>query len=336
MNRLALADRFIQAQLEKRPDIIGAWVGGSTARGEETESSDIDVSLVIAGDTGQRLGARAGVDGWQEGIYFDAGYRSGSDFADLETVMQNPFSATHMNHALLRYDPTGHFTRLQEEVRAVYMQPHWLAKRLHYWLAVARTHVASFQTAIATDDLLRLGDHAAWATFAFISLPLLRRGITPSSSRGLIQLGTVASEIQAQIYAFEGSRTLNTASVLVLEPMLREWLALVDRTKHGHLGDYFVHKALWLAQQGYPQAAFHVMLGVSGPVAEDCRQDAAKAALATELAQRWLPAIGWTGPAVLAEKVALAQLLLQEMERLAADLPVSLDREVSHIDSTDC
>jgi hypothetical protein len=323
MNRLALADRFIQAQLEKRPDIIGAWVGGSTARGEETESSDIDVSLVIAGDTGQRLGARAGVDGWQEGIYFDAGYRSGSDFADLETVMQNPFSATHMNHALLRYDPTGHFTRLQEEVRAVYMQPPWLAKRLNYWLAVARTHVAGFQEAIATDNLLSLGEHARWATAAFVSLPLLRMGMTPSSTRCLIQLGTVAPELQAQLYAFIGANVWTTASVLALEPLQREWLALAERTKHGHLLDYVVHKARWLAHHGEPPSAFACMFAVSAMIAWDCREDAAKAAQATALTQRWQAAIHWTGPAVLAAKVALAQSLLQEMETLAADIPAS-------------
>jgi hypothetical protein len=324
VNRLALADRFIQVQLEKRADIIGAWLGGSTARGEATESSDIDVTLVISGDGGQRFGARAGVDGWQDGIYFDAGYVSASDYADLETVMQNPFAATHMNHALLRYDPTGHFAELQQAVRAVYMQPDWLEKRLHYWLEVARTHVAGFQEAVATRDLLRLSEHAVWAGFAFMSLPLLRMGITPSSTRGLIQLGTVAPEIQVQIYTFEGSSALDAAAVLALEPLLQEWMTMIDRTKHGQLGDYFVHKALWLAQHGYPQAAFHCMFVTTGSISGDCREDATKVAQATELAQRWLPAIHWTGPEVLAEKAALAQSLLQQMETLAADSPESL------------
>jgi hypothetical protein len=323
VNRLELADRLIQAQLEKRADVIGAWVGGSTARGEATESSDIDVALVIAGDSGQSLGARDGVDGWQDGIYYDAGYRSGSDFADLETVMQNAFSATHMNDGLLRYDPTGHFTDLQQAVRAVYMQPPWLAKRLHYWLEVARTHVAGLQEAIATDDLLSLDVHAGWAAFAFFSLPLLRLGITPSSSRGLIQLGTVAPELQAQIYAFEGSSTLNAASVLALEPLVREWLPLADREKQGHLLDYFVHKALWLAQHGEPQGAFGCMFGVSALIAGDCRTDEAKAAQATALVQRWLTAIHWAGQPVLEAKVALAQSLLKQMETLVIDLPVS-------------
>lgn len=322
-NRLELADRFVQAQLAKRSDIIGAWVGGSTARGEATEGSDIDIALVIAGESGQSFGAREGVDGWQDGIYYDAVYLSASDFADLETVMQNAFWATHMNDGLLRYDPTGHFVQLQQAVRAVYMQPPWLAKRLHYWLEVARTYVAGLQEAIATDNALSLGVDAGWAAFAFFSLPLLRMGITPSSTRGLLQLGTIAPEIQAQIYEFEGSSTLNAASVLALEPLVREWLALVDREKQGYLLDYFVHKALWLAHQGQPQVAFSCMFVLSTIIGDDCRQDAAKVAQATALARRWLAAIHWAGRPVLEAKVALAQALLMQMETLATDLPVS-------------
>lgn len=322
-NRLALADRFIQTQLAKRPDIIAAWVAGSTARGEDTESSDIDVALVIAGDGGQRFGARDGVDGWHDGIYYDAGYLAASEFANLETVMPNPFWATHMNHALIRYDPTGHFTQLQQAVRAVYMQPPWLAKRLHYWLDIARTNVTALQEAIAKTDPLGISEHAAWTRFAFIALPLLHRGITPSSSRGLIQLGTVAPAIQAQIYAFDGSSTMNAEDVLALEPLLHEWMTFIDGPKYGYLGDYFVHKAAWLARHGYPQAALHCMVGTSGTIAGDCRADATKSAQATDLAQRWLTAIDWTGPAVLATKVALAQSLLAEMERLVAELPLS-------------
>lgn len=318
-NRLELADRFVQAQLAKRSDIIGAWVGGSTARGEATEGSDIDIALVIAGESGQSFGARDGVDGWQDGIYYDAVYLSASDFADLETVMQNAFWATHMNDGLLRYDPTGHFTQLQQAVRAVYMQPPWLAKRLYYWLEVARIHVTGLQEAIATDNPLRISEHAGWATFAFFSLPLLCRGITPSSTRGLIQLGTVAPGFQAQIYAFYCPGMLNTASVLALEPLVREWLTLVDRAKWGQLFDYSVHKALWLAHQGEPQAAFYAM-DIGGTIGADCQTDEAKAAQATALAQRWLAAIHWTGQPVLAAKVVSAQLLLEQMETLVIDL----------------
>lgn len=320
VNRLALAQRFIEAQLAKRTDIVGAWVCGSTARGEDTEASDIDVALVIAGDSGQSIGARDGVDGWQDGLYYDAGYLSASDFADFATVMQNPMWATHMNHALLHYDPTGHFAQLQQAVRAAFMQPQWVAKRLHYWLEIARAQVSGLPTAIAAGDPLAICQSQGWIPMTLVAIPLLHAGIAPSSTRSLVQLSTISPSLRAQICAFEGSPTLSAEDVLALDLLLGEWMALVDTAKYGHLGDYFAKKALWLARQGLPQEALHCLLLITGAVAGDCRQDPAKMAAATALATRWLHALDWEGQPALAAKEALALSLLNEMESLAANV----------------
>ncbi len=48
-NRIELAKRFLQAQQNLRADIVGAWIGGSTARGEDTESSDVDLIMLASG-----------------------------------------------------------------------------------------------------------------------------------------------------------------------------------------------------------------------------------------------------------------------------------------------
>ena len=45
VNRLEMAKLFVQEQLEKRDDIVGAFVVGSVARGEDTEASDIDLRI---------------------------------------------------------------------------------------------------------------------------------------------------------------------------------------------------------------------------------------------------------------------------------------------------
>ena len=50
VDRIEIAKKFIQEQLQKRDDIIGALVVGSVARGEETELSDIDLDLIVEGD----------------------------------------------------------------------------------------------------------------------------------------------------------------------------------------------------------------------------------------------------------------------------------------------
>ena len=128
-DRVEMAKRFIQEQLQKRDDIIGALVMGSVARGEETEHSDIDLVLIVEGGEGKGYG-RGGIDTWQDGVYIEAKLRPKESYDDLEKVLLNPFTATNMNDALILYDPSGFLTRIQEEVRAVFMEPKWLDVRV--------------------------------------------------------------------------------------------------------------------------------------------------------------------------------------------------------------
>ena len=319
INRRELAQRFIQAQLEKRTDIMAAWVAGSVARGEDTESSDIDIVLVSAGEGGASEVSRGGIDAWLDGIYIEAGLASETEYIDLEAILQHPVKATHLNDALLLYDPSGRFTELQRAVRAVFMQPQWLAKRLTYWLAEARTHVANLQQAIATDEPLAICQYPGLITYALITVPLLRVGITPSSSRSLLQLGAVSASLQARIVEFEGTSTMNSEAVLALEPLFREWMALVDPGQWGSLGEYFARKTVWMARHGFAQAAVHAMWPPVSGTAQACAQDKTKMGQATALAARWLRAVHWDGPQVLPAKRDMTIALLNKMETLVMD-----------------
>ena len=132
-DRVEMARKFVREQLQKRGDIIGAFVGGSVARGEETEHSDIDLALIVEGGEGKGYG-RGGTDTWQDGVYVEAGFVPKERYDDLEKVLLNPITATHMNDALILYDPSGFLTRMQQEVRAVFMEPRWLDVRVQHWM----------------------------------------------------------------------------------------------------------------------------------------------------------------------------------------------------------
>jgi predicted nucleotidyltransferase len=142
MDLIEIARRYLEELLGQRQDIVAAWLGGSVARGQETAQSDIDLYLMVAG-TGDLN--RAGLDTWREGVYIEAALVSQQEYADPETVLNDPFKATHMNDALILYDPTGFVTHLQDAVRPVYMQPQWLGKRLAFWLENMDTSLARFR-----------------------------------------------------------------------------------------------------------------------------------------------------------------------------------------------
>ena len=269
VDRMALARKYVQLQRQKRDDIIAAWVGGSVARGEETESSDIDLILMVAGDAGgQDFGSRGATDTWQDGVYIEATLASQSSYADLEEVLTDPFRVTDINYARILYDPTGVCTQLQQQVQAVFMEPQWLGKRLHFWVELAREQVTALRGAVAKSEWLGICYPAGWFSCAYVSVPVLRAGIAPSSTRGLAQLGALSEQSKRRLSAFEGSEQLSSEDVQALEPILTEWLPSSDRPTWGQLPEYFIKKALWFSQQGLTQEALHVMWLMVGGNAE--------------------------------------------------------------------
>jgi hypothetical protein len=317
MNRIEIARQYVEELLGQRQDIIAVWIGGSVARGEETELSDIDLQLMVAGSGDMN---RAGLDTWREGIYIEAGLVFQQEYADLDMVLNNPFKATHMNDALILYDPTGFLTHLQNAVRPVYIQPQWLGKRLTFWLDNSRTSLAQFRAAVSAADPLRLCAAVGMFTFGCSSIPLLRAGITPSSSRGLLLLGPVDPQLKAQLAAFEGSAHMTASDVLALEPLLQEMIPFCDAS-FGQLPIYFTKKTLWMAQQGQYQEALHAMWLLMWGAAEGClqRADPAERATGSNWAQRWLQQTHFAGAEMLAAKLHSAERLFYQVEGLVEE-----------------
>jgi hypothetical protein len=239
--------------------------------------------------------------------------------------LQDPFKATHLNNALILYDANGHFTQLQQAVRAAFMEPQWLGPRLQYWLNQARPQVSGLQEAVVSGDALVVCQYPGMMTFALASIPLLRLGITPSSSRNLVQLGAISRELKERICMFEGSSMMSAEEVLALSPLFFEWVALADVSKWGYLPDYFAKKAVWMAQHALHQEAIHAFWLTVSVISGECRLSEDKAVKALALAQSWLQGVNWVGEEMFATKATLAYSLLTEIEMLAADLSASAE-----------
>lgn len=325
-NRLELAQQFVQEKLQQRTDIIAAWVGGSTARGEDTVSSDIDLVLLVSGEIEESLG-RGDVDAWRDGVYIEAGFISQKEYSDLEMIMHDPFKSTHMNDALILYDPTGFVTQMQQAVRPLFMELQWLSKRLEFWVDIGHTQYGKLREACTMADPLAICAAMVWLIFSGVSVPLLRVGKTPSSSRGLLQLGSVSHTLYTQLCELEGSVSMKADDTVALQPLLLESLPLIDRKVWGDLPAYFTKKSEWLIRQGYISEAIHAMWMVIGLIPMNLSQtdDPTVKAKAVRITSNWLQQMGWTGQAVLATKVRLAETLVAEIEKEAANLPPSAD-----------
>lgn len=325
IDRVELARQFVQEKLQQRPDIVAAWVGGSLARGEDTESSDIDLVLLVPGDSAEGL-SRGEVDTWREGIYIEAGFVPQNEYNELATVLHDPFKATHINDALILYDPTGFVTQMQQVVRPLFMAPQSLSKRLTFWVESGHTHCGKLREACTMADPTAICGAMLWIVFSVVSVPLLRVGKTPSSSRGLLQLGAVSRPLYDQLCVLEGSSLLTATDVLALQPLLADTLPLIDGKIWGDLPTYFIKKSLWLTQQGYVREAVHAMWMLMGAMAMSLAQpiNPEVKAQATRVTTTWLHQMGWTDQASLSAKVELAETLVAAIAKEAADLPSSL------------
>jgi predicted nucleotidyltransferase len=321
-NRIELAKKFIQEQIRKRDDIIGAIVTGSVSRGEAVESSDLDMLIIVSGNVEGNKGG--GVDTWKEGVYIDAKIVLGGDFADIEEVLQNPFRATQINDGLILYDPTGFFSQIQKEVRLNFMAPKWVRMRVQFWLKSARKHMSGLQESVEVRDPLGICEHVGGILWAFTSVPLLRLGITPGNASSLVRLGETSGKLKERICEWEGSSKMNVDDILGFLSLILEGVSFMDSSRWGILPtEHVVNKIKWMASNDLPREAFHVLWIGMGVLAQEWRksEDAWIKSKGSELTQRWLENIGWGEKVVLKEKIRMAEAILKEIEELADNLP---------------
>jgi predicted nucleotidyltransferase len=314
INRLEIVTHYIEEQRQTRQGVVGAFVVGSVSRSEDGESSDIDVALLV--DDSGVLPKLGETGAWRDGIYLDLFVAPQTDYNNLEKVLLNPFATTHLNDALILYDPDGVFTSIQQEVRAVYMQPEILRRRLQYFLDWVRKGDLELQAAVVADDPIAICRCVGNLLFGFFSLALLKAGITPSTSRGFIQLGAVDANLTSRLVEFAGGYGLDRVAVEALISLSQAILETDEKAQP--LAAYFVKKAMWMAQNGFLQEAFLPLWHPVTFAAEDCLENPSLGVQVTPLAQQWLAATGWQGQAALAAKLQSAQGMVEQAEVMVA------------------
>jgi len=315
VDRIEIAKKFIQEQIRKRDDLVGVIVVGSVSRGEEVDPSDIDISLIVEGNVEGH--PQGGVDTWQAGVYIDAKTVFRQDYEDLEQVLQNPFRATQINDGLILHDPTGFFTRMQKELRVVFMEPKWVDMRVQFWLERIRKNMSGLQESVEVRDPFGICESVEEILWGFTSVPLLRLGITPTSLRGLVRLGKTSDKLKERICEWEGSSTMNADEVLALLSLVLGGASFMDASRWGILStEYVVKKIEWMAKNDQHREALHVLWIGMGVHAAGWRkrEEAWIKSKGSELAQRWLESVGWDGQAALEGKLQTAKALLKEIE----------------------
>ncbi|MFQ5795445.1 MAG: nucleotidyltransferase domain-containing protein [Candidatus Bipolaricaulia bacterium] len=197
-DHIEIAKKFVQEQLQKRDDLVGALLVGSVAKGEETEFSDIDLRLIVE-RVQEDLAKRVGIDAWREGVYIDAFPVPRKIYTDIEKILEHPIRANDLNTGLILYDPTGVLAQTQKETQAKFMAPKWLAVRVKFLIEPLPQHIFDLQEAIGAKDHLKICFHTGRIVMGFALIPLIQNGIAPSSTRHMIQLGELSGASRNRI-----------------------------------------------------------------------------------------------------------------------------------------
>ena len=319
IDHLTMAREFLDEQLSKRNDIVAAYVYGSVARGEASESSDIDLAIVIDGESdSEKRGS--GVDGWRDGTYIEASLSSRQSHEDPEEILRHPYRAVLMYDAVIIHDPTGFLTAIHQKVRAAFMEKKWLHVRVEHWLDSARKALPRFSTAIESGDGLRICAFYFPVMTAFFSVPLLMARENPSTARLLTQLGEIRPDLRDRLCELQGSDGLEADDLRALLPLMKSIL-LLNPDRHGQAGEYWLKKLDWMIEHDLYGEAVKTMwlVGVSAVMSSvENNEDSSVCSAGADLSNRWLRAVNWEGADVLQHKLETVRSLMVEMEGLAA------------------
>ena len=311
-NHLAVAKAFVQELHQAQHNIVAILLTGSVARQQTASFSDIDL-VVIVPDNEENQSDHSGST-WRDDIYIDVAFRPQSAFTNLEQVLGNPITATAIAYGMILYDPTGFLTGLQAQVQAQYMQPCWLQARVQSVARHVQSRLDTLRAAVTSHDTLKISTYAGRFVFGVALVPLLQRGIAPSSTRHLVQLSEFAPELAARISALEGLADMTTrAEVESAYDIFAQLTTLGDTSRWGQLPIYVMQKVEWMIHHELENAAVHTMWNNVGFRINDCLATPGVADETLRLAQAWLHQTGWVGKSTLATKLKMASGLFDQV-----------------------
>jgi hypothetical protein len=297
---LRLASQFVDEQIKVRRDIKGVLLVGSVARNEATAFSDIDLRFIIEGDT-KHLER---IDTWRENIYIEGTPESFENYSSLDSILPYPIRANDMNQGQLLYDPEGFFHNLQKEVRKQFIEPHWLSQRVRLIADRIPPGLKNLEQAISEDNALGICHSAGRLVFHLALIPLIARGISPSSTRHLAQLGDVYPVLKQYLCTLEGSDNMTVAQTMDLTNIIEKW-EYVQSQKMSHLNCYMLEKSRWMVNNNLHKEAVHALWINSSFKANSTLQivDLTGRQKGEQLALEWLNTVGWQA-AKLKQKLA--------------------------------
>ncbi len=148
-----VAEAWVHQEGSKLPNLQGVYLVGSvTALADDDhmpEYSDVDITFVMKGPPERKLGKFI-----YQGVLLEVSFEEWETIQSPETVLGHPHLAGGIRSMHIVADPTGHLSRLQEEVASGYACRRWVRERYREATSKAAGMLKSVERKAPLHDLV--------------------------------------------------------------------------------------------------------------------------------------------------------------------------------------
>ena len=192
--KLEAAQRFAASVSEEHQQIVAIALGGSVARGNDLEISDIDLWCFV------REGAAPSIEK-PSGVRLDIEQYPAGLLAEPDT--DDSYFCGFINDARILFDGSGLLASCQETVRKTLAAPEIRRSQLASIRASVERNFTEFGTAIDAGDPREACRASAFAAWSLSDHMLTDRGSAPGGPRGIARLAAIWPAAYEDLVSFE-------------------------------------------------------------------------------------------------------------------------------------
>jgi predicted nucleotidyltransferase len=294
--KIEAAQRFASSISEDHQQIVAIALGGSVARGNDLEISDIDLWCFV------REGAAPSIEK-PPGVRLDVEQYPASLLTRPDT--DDSYFCGFISDARILLDRNCLLASCQESIRGNLADPEVKRARLVPIRESVERNFTEFEAAIHSGDPRVACRASAFAAWSFSDHLLTDRGSAPGGPRGIARLAAIWPDAYEDLVSFEAPSPPGTIDA---DRLIDICMASVE----GKFLAGWIVKARWMFTHGHEADAYHCVwlaLALQIKAENDTPEDQTKDPKLTSAAQEWLDVIGWNRQIMMAKQRTLRKII---------------------------